>query len=299
MNKQERIEHYIITRFSIYTGGKSFNGDLTRLFDKRRLETRFLIFETFCLPSILGQTSKNFIWIILIDPLLPKPYLKRLKDAVKGHSMIHLVKYLPHINLNSLSFIEKYVGKISTKYVITTRLDDDDALSSDFVKRIQQDCQKRKNKDLLFISYPKGLHWRPNKKAKYGIFSNTYYESIALGLSLVTVKSNYPLTVYGWNHVKIVSLLDECKNNPKSKLYKLAKASGDKIENWNMKKRLKIIKTRRDVYLRAIHGENDAAKITSKRFFNKINKKINLSKFSLNPKKVAAANSILTSEYFD
>ena len=299
MNKQERIEHYIITRFSISTGRKDFNGDLTKLFDKHRLETRFLIFETFCLPSILGQTSKDFIWIIFVDPSLSKHYLNRLKNLVKGYSMIHVIKYSPNIDLNSVNFIDRQIGKISTKYVITTRLDDDDALSSGFIKKIQQDCQEFKNRDLLFISYPKGLHWRPDKKEKYGVFSDTYYKSIALGLSLVTIKDKYPLTVYGWNHVKIVSLLDECKNNPKSNLYKLAKASGDKIKNWNIKKRLKIIKTKDNVYLRTVHGENDAAKIISQRFFNKINKKVNLSRFSLNPKKVAVANRILASKYLD
>ncbi len=248
---------------------------------------------------MIGQKSKNFTWIILVDPSLPGRYLKRLKMLVRDHPNISILRYSKSMDLNNADFIEKHFRKISSDYLITTRLDDDDALSSDFVERLQNDFQKVKTKDLLFISYPKGLHWRPNKKLKHGEFSDTYYESIALGLSLATLKRKYPFTIYGWSHLKIVQLLEEYKIDKKSKLYKLAKASGDKIKDWNMKERLKIIKTRDNIYLRTVHGENDAAKLASKRFFNKVNQKVNLSTFSLNPKMVAKANSILASDYLD
>ena len=64
-----------------------------------------------------------------------------------------------------------------------------------------------------------------------------------------------------------------------------------------MKSKLKIIKTKENVYIRTVHGENDAAKLASKRFFDNLISDVDVSRFSLDHKKIIRANSILAAEY--
>jgi len=285
------MKHYIITRFSINLK-EGFQKKNIKLFDKNRLELRFLIFETFCLPSVKGQTSQNFDWIILIDKELPSKYVKRLQNLVGNQQNIHLVTYTG-FNLGTLDFIENALGKIKSEYVITTRLDDDDALCSNFIETVQQEYKQMKTKNLLFLSYPKGLHWKPEKSKRLGGFYVTLRPCIALGLSLIVVKNKYPFSVLFRNHTKIIETLEEDRNNPKSKLSKYAKKCGDTISKWNMNSKLKIIKTKKEMYIRTVHGDNDAAKLSSTKLFKKIKKDINLKRFSLDAKMIKKANQIL------
>ncbi len=291
------MDHYIITRFSINVG-HGFQHDSSNLFNKDRLDIRFLMFETFCLPSVLGQTSQNFNWIILIDKDLPNKYKKRLQNLIKGHSNIFLVKYNKQINLNELKFIKDNVKNIKSNIVITTRLDDDDCLHTRFVEKLQKKFQS--TDDFLYISHPKGLHWRPDKLNDKGCFSETYYESIALGLSVITNIKKYPITVFfARDHTKIIKYLKEDQLNQKSKLYKMATKCGDNIGSWDMNSKLRIVKTKNYMYLRTIHGTNDAAKLSSTRFFSNIKNQVNLGDFSLDPKKIIHANHILASKYLN
>lgn len=287
---RSKMKHYIITRFSINLKG-SFQKNIN-LFGKKRLELRFLIFETFCLPSVKGQTSQNFDWIILIDKELPSKYVKRLQNLVGNEQNIHLVTYTG-FNLGTLDFIEDALGKIKGEYVITTRLDDDDALYSNFIETVQQKYKQMKTKNFLFLSYPKGLHWKPEKSKRLGGFYVTLRPCIALGLSLIVVKNKYPLTVLSKNHTKIIETLEEDRNNHKSKLSKYAKKCGDTISKWNMNSKLKIIKTKKEMYIRTVHGDNDAAKLSSTKLFKKIKKDMKLNKFSLDTKMIKKANQIL------
>ena len=62
--------HYILTRFNVDLYNKNNtkwqkdkNG--TNIDPEIWLENRFKLFETYCLPSIINQTSKNFKWIVL------------------------------------------------------------------------------------------------------------------------------------------------------------------------------------------------------------------------------------------
>jgi hypothetical protein len=287
------MKHYILTRFSVLFEGFGFTKDNKNLFSAKRLNTRFQIFETFTLPSMLNQTSQNFEWIIFIDKKLPPKYLKRLKELTKKEN-IHLIVFVQgELNINKLQFIEDKLEKINDKYVITTRLDDDDCLAKDFVERIQKDANKFKNEDFMFLSYPKGLHWKPSEP-KLGFFSEYYYPSIALGLSIVVNRLKYPITVHGWHHKKIVEKLEEKQNDAKSNISLMAKKCGDHIAKFDMKSKFKLIDTPGYVYIRTVHGTNDAARLDSNRYFNERVEDVKLSDFGIDKDKLMETNKKLT-----
>ena len=90
---------------------------------------RFKIFMKFCYPSIIAQTNKNFKWWILIDKNTPKHHMDRLEE----------------IKTDTITYKSQGPGLYplpkdiypDTKWVITTRIDNDDCIHQDFIKR---DC---------------------------------------------------------------------------------------------------------------------------------------------------------------
>lgn len=52
---------------------------------------RLALFETFCLPSMLAQTSNNFLWVIRVDPKLNDEILGRIKERVSHRDNIILL----------------------------------------------------------------------------------------------------------------------------------------------------------------------------------------------------------------
>ena len=52
---------------------KDKNGNIVN--DLNWLKHRYYLFETFCFPSILSQTNKNFKWLVFFDKDTPSEYV--------------------------------------------------------------------------------------------------------------------------------------------------------------------------------------------------------------------------------
>jgi len=52
---------------------------------------RLALFEAFCLPSMLSQTSSNFLWIIRADPKLHPSIVNRLQELLEGRDNFILI----------------------------------------------------------------------------------------------------------------------------------------------------------------------------------------------------------------
>ncbi len=98
----------------------------------RRLNHRMNLFEIACLPSMINQTDQDFTWILIIDKDLPHRFRKRLDGIIKDCKNINLYTYDSSDDLSRTDFFAPYI-KPDTEYVITTKLDDDDALYDGFV----------------------------------------------------------------------------------------------------------------------------------------------------------------------
>lgn len=288
------MEHFIITRYSIKKDD-SFRYESDDLFSDNRLNNRFDIFKTITFPSVINQTNKDFKWIILVDQNLPVKHLKKLQKLTSSFNFIYLITYNPELDFNKLKFIEDEIGEISSKYVITTRLDDDDGLNINFVSQAQKDAEINANEDILFLTYPKGLHWQPSQESEIGEFALSSYYSNALGLSLVTIKEKYPITVYGWNHTKIINTLVDTQVYKQGELHDLSVKCGDKMELWNANEKIKIIISDDYMYFRAIHLTNDSAHFTSLKYFEKKLSFGNLEIFGLNREGMKKLNKRLIS----
>jgi hypothetical protein len=128
------ISHCIITRFNIPTLGRE---GVIRA-SPNWLRNRFTYFDRFCFPSVTAQSLQNFRWLIYFDIETPDIYKERASAYARQMSNLKL----RYGNLEDFSLerirqdVREYAGA-DGRWVITTRLDNDDAISRDFVKMVQ------------------------------------------------------------------------------------------------------------------------------------------------------------------
>lgn len=153
MDNTKKLQHFILTRFNLRLWNKDKSGEAVR--SKKWLDHRFDLFERYCLPSICGQTYKDFGWIVLFDSTTPSHF----KDKIEGYKqecpqLIPVFVEPEQGRYFADIFRREVISRLSARRVITTYLDNDDALNVKFV----EDVRKRALtlNDGTFINYTHG-----------------------------------------------------------------------------------------------------------------------------------------------
>ena len=125
------------------------------LYAPDRLEERFYFFEKICLPSLKWQSDQDFRFAIFTSPDLPEPYQQRLKQVTEAVPQIEIVyDTAAHIN----DAIHPWMARqdsVQANRTLQFRLDDDDALSTDFVATLHEHMDRVPENSI--ISRPTGL----------------------------------------------------------------------------------------------------------------------------------------------
>jgi hypothetical protein len=126
------LDHVLLTRFNLPSKGHE---SLVRAQDNW-LKNRIVLFERYCLPSVMAQTCRSFSWIIYFDPESPV----WLVDWIRGHE--RQGNFIPCfreevVGHDLVSDIRAAVGEQHCAELLTTNLDNDDGLAVDFVARLQ------------------------------------------------------------------------------------------------------------------------------------------------------------------
>lgn len=117
-------------------------------------EARLKIFATFCLPSILAQSSKKFLWLIRADPDLDPALKDPLIAMIQQYPNILLVGsnenpegFRHHASVvditptnvwsGSYELLRRFHNEAQSRMLIETRLDADDGLHFAFVEYTQ------------------------------------------------------------------------------------------------------------------------------------------------------------------
>lgn len=130
---------------------------------------RLKLFETFCLPSMIQQSSQNFLWIIKTDPNFTNTNVfSTLIDLVKSKNNVYVISSNANFLFGSdgqkgswgdgregsdLMNSNIYTGDITAlsdaialydqRLILETRLDADDGLHKEYIKYIQTIAIKR------------------------------------------------------------------------------------------------------------------------------------------------------------
>lgn len=163
------------------------------LYAPERLKERFYFFEKICLPSLRWQTDKNFRFAIFTSPELPKKYRKRLARSVRKIPQVEIVySKAAHIS----EAIDPWMKKqkiVHEQRTVHFRLDDDDALSVDFISAIRKHMHVVP--DHSIISRPSGLFLMDSPEGPQLLAKFEPY--IAIGFAIVnppgTIRNPYDL----------------------------------------------------------------------------------------------------------
>ena len=130
------LQHFLLTRFNILLWRQDKEGKKVRT--TKWLEHRFSLFEKYCLPSIKNQTCQNFEWIVLFDSMTPDSFKERIATYQKECPQLIPIFVEPENGWRFAEiFKDEIVKRLKSKRVISTYLDNDDALNIGFVEDLQ------------------------------------------------------------------------------------------------------------------------------------------------------------------
>ena len=140
------FRHVVLTRFNTRRPGHTDRPGEAWLQDRWRL------FEEFCIRSIARQTVKEFDWLVFFDSDTPQSWRSRVDAtaATAGFRPVFLAE--PFTGTAAAAAIAA-AGLDDAPFLITSRLDNDDAIAPDFIGTVQRAFRPHR---LQFINLPFG-----------------------------------------------------------------------------------------------------------------------------------------------
>lgn len=159
------VHHFILTRFNLRLWHKDKSGRKVR--SLKWLEHRCTLFERYCLPSMKAQTCQDFRWIVLFDSTTPEAFKDRIAtwqtecrqlmpvwvEPVDGPRFAQI--FCEQVRLALKGSIAPSQEK--NQRVLTTYLDNDDALNVRYVEDVQQ--RMASLPDGTFLFYVSGYQY--------------------------------------------------------------------------------------------------------------------------------------------
>jgi hypothetical protein len=136
--KKGMFYHFLITRFNL----KNPDWDVTKnnelLLDDNWMDERLELFSNYCFPSVVNQTNKNFKWLLFFDTSTSEKYRKKIDQIIHNHPQIipFYINGMPNFQEAILHYIEENAS--DKKFLITSRIDNDDCIHKDFINEIQK-----------------------------------------------------------------------------------------------------------------------------------------------------------------
>lgn len=127
----EGVDHVILTRFNLPSRGPE---SIVRARDGW-LRDRVALFERHTVPSMRVQTVAAFRWIVYLDPESPAWLVARLAPLVDEGIIVPL--YRTAVGWPDAAADARRVTGAAHRILLTTNLDNDDAVAVDFVERLQ------------------------------------------------------------------------------------------------------------------------------------------------------------------
>lgn len=199
------FEHFILTRFNVKN--VLSQSDIGLNFDW--LNHRFQLFDDFCYPSVRAQLNQNFKWLVYFDSNTPVLFRRKIEKYAEWQNFIPIylnTEFTDDVNReNILKFLNK-----NTDYLITTRLDNDDAISNNFVQLIQENFTQQ---EFEFINFTNGYVWSGGKIYYFKYLNNPF-------MSLIEKLDNFTIegfkTVLCGPHTELskIGVIKQVKSNP-------------------------------------------------------------------------------------
>ncbi len=179
MSKETILQHFVLTRFNIASPGReapirNAPGWLARRFD---------LFESYCLPSMAAQAPGTFRWLIYFDDQTPDAFRARIAAAqnVVPFDAIFVGPFKASLAADDVA------ARLTSRdgRVITTRLDNDDAISRDFLQRVRDAAERFP--DGTIINFREGIALQQGRLYTAADESNPFTSLVEQARNAVTI----------------------------------------------------------------------------------------------------------------
>jgi len=176
MNRVSEFDHIILTRFNVRVP------DVQSRPTDGWLRDRITLFEKYCVTSLARQSSSNFVWLVFLDSDSPdwlRAELRKLSDRGRLFTAVYLNE-----EFGPRAVTKEVRRHLQRPFLITTRIDNDDAVAIDFVQRIQASFNRQTRE---FVNFPDGAQLRDGRVYRRPYTLNPFISLVESALDPITV----------------------------------------------------------------------------------------------------------------
>ena len=175
------------------------------LFDHDRMMMRFRYLEAITLPSLIGQTDKDFKLVILAGQSMQPRFKNRLREIGAQHDFIKCLFFPSMGGAGSSKRAFRRAIDEGTTHVTGFRIDDDDAVACDYIAKTRALADKVIAGGLAdrpyAIAFSKGVYWDLNDPDEP---FHEFREPQPLGLACAMITTaEMETSIYRYNHRRL------------------------------------------------------------------------------------------------
>ncbi|MBD3582615.1 glycosyltransferase [Flavobacterium selenitireducens] len=186
------FRHYLITRFNLRKKGWDVTKNNEALLTDAWMDDRLRLFGDYCVPSVAAQTNRDFTWLLFFDSTTPERFRSVAEALVSdmGNARIFYIDGMDAFYPEIKKFVTADAN--SSKYLITSRMDNDDCIHRDYIQSIQNEF---KSQDYRAIDIIKGYSLQVEPQFMLGKKEHAFNPFISL-----IEKNDDPKTVWFNDH---------------------------------------------------------------------------------------------------
>lgn len=178
------FDHFVITRFNVRVNAAALADEWLR--------HRLHYFKTVCCQAMAKQTNRNFRWLVLFDSMR-SPWFDEQVSVLSASGLFEPIWIEGTFTGEAVASV---VAERSTApWLITTRVDNDDAIARDYVELVQSHFAKQ---EFEFVNFQRGVQLTESGELFHRADPSSPF------LSLIEKRSRaLPATVYVWAHSEV------------------------------------------------------------------------------------------------
>jgi hypothetical protein len=170
MTGRKDILHILITRFNLRMEGGIWDRDQAGrlVLTEEWMAERWSLFTAYCLPSVLGQSCRDFEWLLYFDDGTSDIYRERLEAICEEHGNIQTF-FVPSYRAFG-RHLDSWLAEHPDKpdHLISSRLDNDDILHPEAMGRIQEEFN---GQDYQPVNLARGCTFAPGPPAELSVYN--------------------------------------------------------------------------------------------------------------------------------
>ncbi|MGB0428879.1 MAG: glycosyltransferase [Bacteroidia bacterium] len=193
------IIHIVITKFNLAPINAK-NSD-PKPYLGSWLTSRCNLFEQFCLPTVKAQSVQSFKWLLLFEHTTPNSIISKYADGNIVPIAVDSTQFKKRSEIVK-HYVAKQIEGNKGKILITTRLDNDDMLNSNYFELLQQWVKHNYYEKPTILQFTKGSQFNTSTQKWQRISTKKAYCNPFISL-VETIGHNPIYTVNHIGHVRM------------------------------------------------------------------------------------------------